>query len=231
MENVFLFPTLISRDKRKVSIDEKNVWFDLYLEHSTADGRSHDFLGFEDIHHEPTVEFFYKDILMPAVQEYLTALKVDTSNMDIFVTKSFFNVTRKSGIRQHDHAENHISFVYYPHVPKELERSLMLWDPRRKHPNEPYKQFFADNVTEWDAINARVMYMPVEEGVLYIFPSDMEHDIEVKGGDIPSGLQCFVNRHDLHRSRFCVAGDMMVIRNHTRSYQRMLPPVEKWKKF
>lgn len=231
LESIMLFPTVISSAKREVDESEKDKWFSLFLKHSNKEGKSHDFLGFEGLHHEPSVEFFYRDVLMPAVEHYLESLRVNTENMDILVTKSFFNVTDQAGIRPHDHAENHISFVYYPHIAEGKERSIIFFDPRNKHPNEPYSRFFASNVKEWTPINARNMMIPVEEGILHIFPSDMEHDIEVREGDAPSGIQGFKSKQELLQTRFCVAGDMMIVRNHIREYQRMLPPHVTWKKF
>lgn len=231
MENILLFPTVVTKTERKVPSFEKELWFDLFLKHSNNNGESHDWLGFEEVHLEPSVEFFYSDILMPAVNSYLDALRVNRNNIDLHVTKSFFNVTKKAGIRRHNHIENHISFVYYPHIAKDKERDLMLFQTSQKHPNEPYHAFFADNVTGWDEINSRVMHLAVQEGFLYVFPSDMDHDIEVKDGDQNSGIQGFMNHKDLYGSRFCVAGDILITRNHTREYQRTLPPPNKWKNF
>lgn len=77
------------------------------------------------------------------------------------------------------------------------------------------------------------MRLPVKEGDLYIFPSDLRHNIEHKPGDTNQnqvGMKGYNSREELLNSRFCVAGDMMIIRNHTRAYQRMLPPIDKWQK-
>jgi len=230
MEHIMLFPTLVTRADRKVNEEEKNIWFDLFLKHSNDRGESHDWLGFEELHLEESVEFFYRDILMPAVNEYLDRLQIARHNIDIHVTKSFFNVTDQAGIRRHDHAENHISFVYYPHIAEGKERDLMLFQ-NGKHPNEPYSMFLADNVHGWDAVNSRVMRLDIKEGTLYAFPSDIEHDIEVREGDQESGIQGFFNVNDLMQSRFCVAGDMLITRNHSMAYQRTLSPPEKWKNF
>lgn len=230
MEHIMLFPTVVTQSHREVSKEEKEIWFDLFLKHSNQNGESHDWLGFEEIHLEESVEFFYRDVLMPAVNEYLERLHVERKNIDVHVTKSFFNVTKQAGIRRHNHVENHISFVYYPHIAKGKERDLMLFQ-NGKHPNEPYNLFFNDNVNAWDAINSRVMHLGVEEGTLYVFPSDLDHDIEVREGDQESGIQGFKTKKDLYGTRFCVAGDMIITRNHSMSYQRTLPPIEKWRIF
>ena len=231
MDRILLFPTVITEDHREVPAWEKDIWFDLYLKHSNKDGESHDWLGFEGLHHEPKAEFFFQQVLMPAVDYYLSCLHLKRDNSDVLVTKCFFNVTNESGMRQHNHEENHFSFVYYPHIAEGKERDLMLFDPRHKHPNEPYSRFFASNVTHWDGINARVMHLPVEEGMLYIFPSNMDHDLKLEESDRGSGILGFKTKQELLDTRFCVAGDLMIVRNHVDSYDRMLPPPITWKKF
>ncbi len=47
-----LFPTVVTQSHRKVSEEEKDIWFDLFLKHSNQNGESHDWLGFEEINLE-----------------------------------------------------------------------------------------------------------------------------------------------------------------------------------
>lgn len=236
VESLFLFPTVITKLRKPVDWKEKEAWFDLYLKHSNEQGKSHDFLGYESIHQEPSVENFFTDTLQKALNQYFASLKLNKDNFDVYVTKAFFNVTTKQSINEHDHAENHLSFVYYPHVPRHLERELVLRTNNYKHPNEPYPQFFASNVEDgkWDALNSLYMNLDVHEGMLYIFPSDMKHNVIRREGDTTQkevGMKGYKTIEDLMESRFCVAGDMMLIRNHMREYQRMLTPLDNWKKF
>lgn len=234
-ETVLLFPTTVAKYWRPTPENEKETWFDLYLKHSDNEGKSHDFLGFEELHLEPSVENFYSKTLKLGLDQYFNALKIMQEDFDVYVTKSFFNVTTQQSINEHDHAENHLSFVYYPHIGEGLERNLMVRTNNYKHPNEPYPQFFANIVKpgHWDSLNSLYMRLPVKEGDLYIFPSDLRHNIEHKPGDTNQnqvGMKGYNSREELLNSRFCVAGDMMIIRNHTRAYQRMLPPIDKWQK-
>ena len=231
MKPLLLFPTVVMSERRLVENEEKDLWFEAYLKHSAPDGTSHDFVGYETVHHEPQLEFFYKDILMPVVHGYFEMLKVNLDLLDIHVTKSFFNVTEQSGIRKHNHIENHLSFVYYPHVAKQKERNLMLFDPKDAGGNEPYSLFFENFVTEWDAVNASSYTVPVEEGLIYVFPSNMSHDIQCIPGDKPPGILSFRSHKELTQSRFCVAGDMLITRKNKGPYKRSLPPVEDWKVF
>lgn len=230
MEQILLFPTLVLKNQVSVSEEEKNAWFDAYLKHSNEDGKTHDFLGFETVHHEKSLEFFFKDKLMPTVHQYLASLHIDKNLFDVHVTKTFFNVSDKNGIHEHDHAENHISFVYYPHVAKDKERNLIFYHPSPAHPNEPYTQWFDSNVTEWDYVNARSFNLQVGEGVIYIFPSKLVHNVQKLQGD-GDFIKGFKTRDQLKKTRFCVAGDMIITRNKRGEYKRSLPPSQDWRTF
>jgi len=229
--NIFLFPTVITHTHREVPQDEKDLWFDAYLKNSDERGSSHDYLGYEEIHLEPNLEFFYRDILMPAVREYFNTLSVSLDLLDVHVTKSFFNVTNESGITRHNHEENHVSFTYYPHVGVNKDRRIIFFDKKRSHANEPYRAFFAHHVTEWNNNNATNYALPAETGTLFVFPSNLDHDVQTQEGDAED-IQPFKTKDDLENSRFCVSGDMMITRKQgVKEYNRSLAPLSNWKTF
>lgn len=230
MENILLFPTLVTKNKFDVFRSEKNLWYDAYLKHSNNLGKTHDFLGYETVHHEESLKFFFVDKLKPTISEYLKSLHLNPDFFDIHVTKTFFNVTDRNGIHEHDHAENHISFVYYPHVAKNKERDLIFYHPNPVHPNEPYPQLFDHLAHGWDNINARSFSVGVEEGVMYIFPSKLAHNIEKRDGD-KDYIQGFKTFEDLEQSRFCVAGDCILTKKQAGQYMRTLPPVKDWRTY
>lgn len=222
---ITLFPTTVLKQNLPVSSTEKDIWFDLFLKHSNADGESSDYIGYEQLHLEESVADFYYDTLRMATLEYLNMLSISiASNLDIYLTKSWFNVTNRAGINRHNHAEHHISFVYYPHVPQDNDASFIL-EHRGKHPNEPYEGFLQTNTFEQNQFNAVTCNLPVSEGALYLYPSDMYHYIDAPY--LP--IQGFHNKQDLNHARVCVAGDMLLTAQHS-TYQRALPPLEKWQK-
>jgi len=230
MQHLLLFPTLVTTEKFNVTPEEKDLWFDAYMKHSRPDGTTHDFLGFERVHHEESLEFFFKLKLMPALRQYLAALHIEIDNFDVHITKTFFNVTEHNGILQHNHEENHISFTYYPNVAPGTERELCFFHPNNMHGNEPYSKWFHEVVNDWDHVNARSYTVPVQEGTLYIFPSKLDHDI-VKGENDTSYVKGFKTKEELANSRFCVAGDMILTKTRPGPYRRSLPRVEDWRKF
>jgi len=230
-EHITLFPTTILKQTKSVSTEEKDLWFDLFLKHSNADGESSDYIGYEQLHlavdeaKYKTLEDFYYSYLQNATLEYLNMLSVSQScNLDIYLTKSWFNVTNRAGINRHNHAEHHISFVYYPHVPQDNDAGLIL-EHRGKHPNEPYEGFLQTNTFDQNQFNAVTCNLPVSEGTLYLYPSDLYHYLDADYQPI----QGFHNKQDLNNARVCVAGDMLLTAQHS-TYQRALPPLEKWQK-
>ena len=224
-EHITLFPTTILKQQVTVSAEEKDLWFTLFLKHSNAHGESSDYIGYEQLHLEECVANFYYDTLTKAVNEYLNMLSVSTSmNLNIYLTKSWFNVTNRAGINRHNHADHHISFVYYPHVPQDNDAGLIL-EHRGKHPNEPYEGFLQTNTFDQNQFNAVTCNLPVSEGILYLYPSDLYHYIDADYQPI----QGFHNKQDLNNARVCVAGDMLLTAQHS-TYQRALPPLAKWQK-
>ena len=226
VNNYLAFPTVISRTKSVVSEQEKDQWFDLYLKHSNSDGQSHDFVGFESVQTDELFRDLFMDRLKSGVDEYLRHLRIRQDKLDIQLTKCFFNVTDQMGINLHDHAENHISFTYYPHIADGKERNINFQYPHRAQPNEPYEHFFECHGNP----NNKVDSFPISEGVLYIFPSNLLHNIEMRKGDSQSVVQPFKDKESLRNSRFCVAGDLLYTRKiGVKQYERVLSNPKLWR--
>jgi len=66
---------------------------------------------------------------------------------------------------------------------------------------------------------------------MYVFPSKMLHDIEMRQDDIPSEVLPFTSKESLRNSRFCVAGDLLYTRKvDVPIYSRLLSSPENWRK-
>ena len=84
--------------------------------------------------------------------------------------------------------------------------------------------------TNWNDINASSYSIPVQEGDIFVFPSKLCHS--VVNEDIQyNEVESFKTIEDLRRSRFCVVGDALLTRKDTKSYDRLLMPIENWRKF
>ena len=141
-EHITLFPTTILKQTKSVSAEEKDLWFDLFLNHSNATVSPVIILVTNNYTWKSVLQIFIMTTNSNATHEYLNMLSVSQScNLDIYLTKSWFNVTNRAGINRHNHAEHHISFVYYPHVPQDNDAGLIL-EHSGKHRMNPTKVFY-----------------------------------------------------------------------------------------
>ncbi|MDB4345085.1 putative 2OG-Fe(II) oxygenase [bacterium] len=231
IQNIALFPTNVTHAQHEVSKEEQDLWFDLYLKHSNEDGRTHDLLGYEQIQLEPSLEGFFKHKVMPSVREYFKTLSVDSNKFNVHITKTFFNVVDDNGINKHNHEENHISFTYYPYIKPGKERCIILYDTKSRHSNEINTSWFFHYVDEWTEMNCTNFSIPVGQGSMLIFPSNMNHDI-TKEKHESTVINSFKTKEDLLESRFCVAGDMIITKKpEAKVYMRTLSSPENWKTF
>lgn len=228
-KNHLIFPTLVSQAQYDVSENEKDIWFDLFLKYSNDEGCSQDYLGFENIQNDPLFENLFMQKLKDSIDEYFKCLSLNTTTLDIFLTKCFFNVTDQSVIDVHDHSENHLSFTYYPHIQKGKDRDLMFFND--VHRNEPYLDFFGNYVKDWNDINSNVVFFPISEGSLFVFPAKLKHCIEGRSNDTNGPIgKSFMDKDSLKQSRFCVAGDMIYTKKENAYvYKRALTNPKKWR--
>lgn len=226
-ESKLIFPTLITVGKREVDELEKESWFSAYHEMSNEEGKSMDFIGYQSIHHDKRFIKVFTDIA-DTIREYLNTLHVKQDIIDINITKSWFNVKTESRNPAHNHSENHISFTYYPHIhDKHQGKNLVFYQQENR--NEPYDKLLQLTVTEWNNINCISYSIPVSEGNIFVFPGKLLHSVEGSGpGNV---LESFKTTESLRQSRFCVGGDAILTRKTTEDYNRLLPPIENWRKF
>ena len=228
-ENILLFPTLITVGKREVDELEKESWFSAYLENSNKDGKSQDYLGYQTVHHDKRFIKVFSDIAN-IIRNHLTTLGVDINIIDVNITKAFFNVKRDLGNPLHNHRENHISFTYYPYIHESCKQQLKFYQDVEKISNDPYEGFLNSTTKYWNDINATSYSLSVSEGDIFVFPSKLCHSVEAEGVEIHK-VESFKTIESLRHSRFCVVGDAILTRKSTDGYDRLLMPIENWRKF
>jgi len=231
-ENILLFPTLITVGKREVDELEKESWFSAYLDMSDGKGNSNEYTGHKSIHHDIRFTKVFSDIA-DTIRNHLTTLGVDTSMIEVNITKSFFNVKRHHGNPLHNHIENHISFTYYPYIHESCKKNLVFHQDTEKVSNDPYEGFLNHMSTRWHDINATSYSIEVHEGDIFVFPSKLTHSVENQDGP-----ESFKTIDELRVSRFCVVGDAILTKNEVKDtdksklgYHSMLTPIENWRKF
>ena len=178
-ESVLLFPKLITIGKREVDELEKESWFSAYLEQSNEDGKSNENTGHQSVHHDKRFMKVFSDIAN-TIRDHLTTLAIDTNEIEIIITKSFFNVKRSHGNPLHNHVENHISFTYYPHINENCKQQLVFHQDIEKISNDPYEGFLNHMSKYWNDLNCTSYSIPVNEGDIFVFPSKLCHSVNIE---------------------------------------------------
>lgn len=232
MKHLEIFPTVITTKQRKVTNSEKLAWFDIIMNNLDEHGTTHDFLGFQTFHHNESVRYVYEDIAA-TVKAHLVSLGVDTSTMDINITKSFANICYGATTPEHDHSENHYSFAYYPNMPEDVRQTLDLYR-LRSNPNEPVWDFIRDNGTPSAAAES-IHRLHVREGTIVVFPSSLVHGTSYvnpfKQHMSGTFLEPIPYKEALFDFRVCISGDCLLTRKDNKAYKRMIMPVDSWRKF
>ena len=226
---ILVFPTLIGQSMVEVTEEEKDLWFNLYLKNSDEEGKSMDFLGFSEIHNSPELDLFVHRVGI-AVRHYLEHLSIEHVKLKINLVKTWFNVHKECQGQLHDHAEAHISFVYYPHINENVNREFEVYSYGAKRSNEPISNFYHHNATATTLLNARSVRLAVNEGLILVFPSDLGHKtVNPDNPQTPSGIEGFRTIAELKETRFCVAGDILLTRKDSERYERLLTPPDIWR--
>jgi uncharacterized protein (TIGR02466 family) len=110
-----------------------------------------------------------------AVQLYVDEVIKPKNEVQFYVTQSWFNYTTPFG---HHHAHNHgnsiISGVLYFNADKNFD-NITFFNPRKERIVFAHKEFTQYNSNSW--------MMPANTGTLYLFPSDLFHEVSLKMGE------------------------------------------------
>lgn len=92
------------------------------------------------------------------------------------LANSWININRKGNYnKRHSHPCCFFSAVYYTKVPEDSESKIIFYDPRRERMFSEAQEYF------WDELNdinfSSCGYTP-REGMLLIFPSWLDHEVE-----------------------------------------------------
>lgn len=233
MKQLNIFPTVITTTQRTVTMTEKLKWFNVIMANMNGEGKTHDYLGYQTLHHHEEVADVYKDI-SDVVYKHLSALGLRTYNIDVNITKSFANLCKNNKTPLHDHSECHYSFVYYPNVPVN-NKQVLMFSRKSNNPNEPVSDFIGSNTLDYAVAGADFHEIDVSEGMIVVFPSSLPHMTMYKHDYMEQkatyDLEPVHDINDLHDYRVCIAGDCILTRKNNKGYRRMIMPVESWRKF
>jgi len=209
VKKIELFPSLLSvfnypdhiafKDTFNKNLSKYSIEQDGYI-------RSGEALGFNLVHHEPDFKTFY-DWVSICANQYLEELAIDMSKFHLVLAKSWPSiVSDKNQVPAHNHADHHLSFIYYVNAPDGCE-DINFSDNRNQNINEPFHGAFGNswglrpNIKEYNRYNSGSHYFNVSDGELYIFPSKMNHWTTKANGVSYEGY------------RQAIAGDFLLIYN------------------
>jgi hypothetical protein len=218
-----LFPTLVAEFHYDKKEDFKQRFFNRVLSHMNSEGYSTETTGNVDIHHDDELRDLFEFAAFNAFQ-YLDTLKLN-KQFDLNLVKTWLNIIKEFHTLFHNHADAHLSFVYYVNLPKDFNKRINFHS--YPHPNELFHNVFNENVDEWNIWNSREWFFEPVEGQMFMFPSKLFHYTSGYGSGLPDVPVKTLD--DLKPRRISIAGDFVLTYNQKigRSYGIM--PVSNWK--
>jgi hypothetical protein len=199
-----LFPTLITEHSFLKIEDIKTVFFNNALNHCNKDGYSMETTGNVDIHLDREFDILF-DWVIKCVKDHMNCLNIQ-DNFDLNLVKTWFNITRDFHTPNHTHADAHISFVYYVHLPKDYDKPIYFGNNHVN--NELFYGMNNNNIKEWNELNTPTWYFIPKEGTLFVFPGKLSHWTAGHGsGAVDPGCHSI---QDLTNRRCAIAGDILL---------------------
>jgi uncharacterized protein (TIGR02466 family) len=120
----------------------------------------------------------FKDIkqeLELRVQDYFDKIISSTNNITPYITQSWLNYTETNQYHhKHAHANSLVSGVFYIDCKKEYDKIIFF-----KNIYNPIKL----DTKEFNEFNSESWYIEVNTGQIVLFPSFLEHMVEIKKGN------------------------------------------------
>jgi hypothetical protein len=161
-----------------------------------------------------------------AVKEYVKSFSGDPSMFDFHVVKSWANIVKNLGNPQHNHADAHLSFVYYINIPEHVSTPIIFHNNPNRY--QPFHGFSRWNCETWDILNSGTWQFMPKEGQVMVFPSAMGHETPQLSDEEDHGVRDLV---DLQQRRVSIAGDIIITYKELAAKPLGLQPVKNWRTF
>lgn len=220
MKTFDLFPTLVGTEIYKDHANFKKKFFDSLPKYTREDGITGEESGHVAIHLNPDFEDFFQFVSSVA-EDYIEELVGSKDIWEPWIVKSWFS---DFSVPMHDHADAHLSFVYYVNVPLGKASSLHMIPPVDRL-NDLTGGMFLKNknvevVKQNNQYNCDSVLFHPSEGALVLFPARMKHVVEP--------IQQSDNIYD---RRISIAGDFILTFKETTARSMGLQPVSNWRSF
>jgi hypothetical protein len=226
-----IFPTLITEFSYDFPQKFKDTFFSKVYQHVDENGNSNEKTGHVTLHHDQDFKPLYK-FIHNSLTEFVSSYGTDPQQIDIYIVKSWLNIIRDVQTPYHNHADAHISFVYYVNIPDDIVEPIRFFaDDKGRY--EPYNGFckFANHSNQWTHINSVCWeFFPVE-GHLLVFPSKIPHDTQLRSSTPKNMDSPNIPIENLKRKRISIAGDAVITFREKTAVAMGLQPVKNWRKF
>ena len=167
-----IFPCPISAANRNLNLDsteeieiEDIIQKGLFQNKTLTDYHSHDSYLFD------TKLKNLKKFCEQHIENYVEQVINPIQELDFYITQSWLNVVEPGGsIHRHWHANSIISGSFY--ISTEEDDRIVFTDP-----NKAVKGILKLDQKEYNVWNSQTWFFPVENNLLFLFPSWLEHEV------------------------------------------------------
>jgi hypothetical protein len=220
-----LFPTLVTEFHNPEHEAFKKVFFERFHLHCNENGQSNENTLHNDIHQDPHFNPMFQ-FVFKSLSEHLKEVGLDPDFQQMYLVKSWLMITREWHVPVHNHADAHISFVYYVNIPTDITPdNLCLLSPK---PNEYYHKIYEFNATQWNNYNCVNYGFVPKEGMALFFPGKLLH-FTGSGHENNDPIQ--QDNHSISgikNMRICLAGDLIFTYKKIEGKSFGLMPVSNW---
>lgn len=222
MKTFDLFPTLVGVDLYDDRNSFKKTFFDSIDQYKREDGVTGEASGNVDLHTNPYFTNIFTFISNVA-QQYIEKIVGTKDIWEPWLVKSWFS---DFSVPAHDHADAHLSFVYYVNVPAGQANPLHFI-PSNDRANDLVNGMFLPNkdidvVTEYNNYNCSSATFVPQEGMVIVFPARLRHVVEPDLNERPETIQ---------DRRISIAGDFILTFKEKTPRSMGLQPVSNWRTF
>ena len=114
METFDLFPTLVATEQYKNYKNFKEIFFKNLPQYVREDGVTGEQSGHVSLHHNEEFKEFFQ-FVSESIKDYVNILVGKKDIWEPWIVKTWFS---DFNVPLHDHADAHLSFVYYVNVPR-----------------------------------------------------------------------------------------------------------------
>jgi hypothetical protein len=222
-----LFPTLVGEWNYDDASKFKQTFYDNALKHFT-DGYSMETTGNVNLHLDPAFSPLFNNIASCA-KEYLKTLGHNPDAYRFNIIKTWLNVTKEFHTPVHNHADAHLSFVYYVNAPESMTKPINFVNHDKPNCLFHGMTNAQDDILELTPYNSDVWFFVPEEGKTFMFPGKLYHFTNGHGNGQPDDPVNSID--DLKKYRIAIAGDILLTYRERVGRAYGIMPVENWKTY